>query len=217
MESVNDKFSIDFKEIKKKLTISKSILTNNYLHSVKTNRGTLDLLETQYSTLQSSLEKKYNCTKGILIEIIHKNIEFKENCFAKVEKLIKESECSKKHMNNLLDPEHKKLIESLSNLSQLTTAKLNSMNPKTFDYIFELQTHDQNGYKVRWYFVDPADMVERPFIKTVERQLENGYLRDSCDHRLKLESGQIFAYADFNSMKLETLNPKSCLNLVRRE
>lgn len=223
MESANDKFSIGFKEYKKKLIITKSILTNNYLHSVKSNRATLELLEPQYSAFQSSLEKKYSSSKSILNEIMQKNNGHKENCLAKIEKFFKELEeleSSKRNINNLSESEQKKIFETfqgVSHFSKFTKVRLNNMNPKIFDCIFEFSMKYQKGYRVRWFFVDPEEMVERPFIKSVERQLENGYLRDSCEHRLKLDSGLIFGYADYNSMKIETLNPKSQLTLLRKE
>lgn len=227
MNSANDKFStegkLDFKELHRRIGFSKSKVITSFKQTAKANRNTLESIESLYSRYQLSLEENYTYNKRVLIDTANSNYESKENWFNKIESFserLSNLESSAISINNLPQNQGEEILATFKELTNsVPFTELCLKNNKTDSILnpFDLKRSDMTKrQRFKWFFINPTDSTERPFLESVERQLENGFIRDSCKYKLKLDSGELIGYADFNSMELETINPRQTLKLKRK-
>lgn len=239
MESANDKYStehkLDFKEYYRRLRTLRSNLNSAFLESEKINREALNNLEFQYSTLQSKLQDKFNSSKNLLNEITRKGEKSKELFFEKIKKFSERLnfyEVSFGDIKHLTDESRNLVMEEfndIQNIVEFTEVSLKYTNPEIFSGEFGLSyLNEDKNYRVRWFFVDPDEMVEREFTKSIQKQLEEGFLgvpynnkksinNDQLMCALQLKSGKVFGQAYFDSMIMTTQYPKKTFNLVRQQ
>ena len=227
MNSANDKFSteakVDFKELHKRIGISKSKVLNSFKLTAKANCSTLESIESLYSGYHSSLEENYSKGKRMVIDTANSNYEAKENWFSQTEffsQRLSNLESSASSIEDLPKDQYEELLatfKELTNLAPFTELCLKNSKTEPLSNPFDLKKSEiSKRQHFKWFFINPADSSERPFVESVERQLENGFIRESCRYQLRLESGEVIGYAYLNAMEMETLNPRRILKLKRK-